>query len=1047
MGADDGIIIPFIPDASKLDAALLSTIEQLEQTGQLSAEVSAQFKQAMQIASQSTQQTTAQVENLNTSFKDMSKNIAGGAFREAQAGLKSYGTEIDNTVKKHVSLRTQIRQLINDLGEMRLAGKEGTQQFRDMQAQVAILDREMLISRGQVKNLAEEFRGLRVAAEAIHGVNAAMQIGVGTMSVFGTENEHVEKTMRSLMGVMLIANGVQEAANLLKATSTVRMVAEETATNALTAATWLFAEASAAAWAATLGAITLVAAAIGGLIFVYEKFIGQNATLLKMQQQFLDFSKAHYDAAKARQEIEKDNGERAVKDAEQNLANLKAQKASTDDLRKAEAQLAQARVDAATQNLSVITEAVDKFKQSPKDAEEAQKKMIAQMEELERQKEKLLKTTINPFATGAKFDESMKKQKEALETLNAQIKTIKDALQEYSTAINNQVNESLEAEREIEKELLELDRDRFKLKVANALQGSKIELDAKKSELEAEKKLQLQAIDDESGDEQDKATRKEIIQAEFRKKELELDRNFYVAGLENAKANFDAENLLVRKGTEAELNVKIESLAKQAQIDQAKIKDSATAADEIKRINEKLIADVTKLNKDFDDAQRQQDLRGDVVVAEAKAELIAKGTKQELQAQKDIYVAENKLQIDNINTTITNEKLKSAEILKANNDLIKKLQDADQSFLTEQIKTQTKYQDTIIALANAQKQNVDNTPGAIDKDKLNAQLNVLEKQKNALEQQVAHAADQYQLDLKNAGDNADKKGDITNQYNKQSELFGQQYRNLQQQQSDAIIKYQVKQAQDALKVFKDFSQQIADSIFQIQKERIDKGYELRIDKLEKEKDFELNNANISSAQRIAIQKKYDKEIAAQKLAQWKADQQAKEEQAAINGALAIVNILATMPWTTFGVTQAVAIAASVAATAAQIAVISSQKPPAFAKGTPVGTPDTPYGMKLVGEQGPELIYTPGGERIIPADATARILAQYQVPTMLGIDANAFAAQNSTSTDINYDKLGRTVAEALKANPQTLINMDKSGLTTYLIQRGNKHQMLNNKFKG
>lgn len=55
-------------------------------------------------------------------------------------------------------------------------------------------------------------------------------------------------------------------------------------------------------------------------------------------------------------------------------------------------------------------------------------------------------------------------------------------------------------------------------------------------------------------------------------------------------------------------------------------------------------------------------------------------------------------------------------------------------------------------------------------------------------------------------------------------------------------------------------------------------------------------------------------------------------QAVINGALAVTNILATVPKADFGIMTAILIAAAVASTAAQIGVIASTKPPELAKG-------------------------------------------------------------------------------------------------------------------
>ena len=206
----------------------------------------------------------------------------------------------------------------------------------------------------------------------------------------------------------------------------------------------------------------------------------------------------------------------------------------------------------------------------------------------------------------------------------------------------------------------------------------------------------------------------------------------------------------------------------------------------------------------------------------------------------------------------------------------------------------------------------------------------------------------------------------------------------------------------------------------------------------------MNNNNLTQAQKLAIQRKFDKEQAAVKLQQWKADQKSKEEQAIINGALAITNAFATAPWPLSIITAATA----AATTAVQVATIAAQKPPQFAKGTPKGTPVTPAGTKLVGEHGPELIYTPGGERIITAPDTAAILAKYDVPALPNVSpAIAMRANlNHTHPLINEDTLAKKIALEISKQTKPHLTFDKNGFTAHLINRGSKTTILNNKYK-
>lgn len=244
-----------------------------------------------------------------------------------------------------------------------------------------------------------------------------------------------------------------------------------------------------------------------------------------------------------------------------------------------------------------------------------------------------------------------------------------------------------------------------------------------------------------------------------------------------------------------------------------------------------------------------------------------------------------------------------------------------------------------------------------------------------------------------------------------------------------------------------FAQDTSNKILAIKDQARNARYNAEIRKLQQQSRFELDNNNLTAAQKLAIQKKYQKEEAALKLQQWKAEQKSKETQAVINTALAVVNALATAPWPVD-----IAMAAAAAATgAAQIAVIAGQKPPQFAKGTPTGAAGTPAGFKLVGEKGPEFIYTPGGERVIDAPDTAALLNKWGIPSystpMPSADTETVkhTATGSTRQVIDEDSLAKKIAVEMSKAAKPVFHWDRNGFTTHLVSMGGKKTIVNNKY--
>jgi len=117
-------------------------------------------------------------------------------------------------------------------------------------------------------------------------------------------------------------------------------------------------------------------------------------------------------------------------------------------------------------------------------------------------------------------------------------------------------------------------------------------------------------------------------------------------------------------------------------------------------------------------------------------------------------------------------------------------------------------------------------------------------------------------------------------------------------------------------------QTTSDAVFSIMENNRQAALNGALSHIEKQRQSELENKNLTEAQKKKINDKYDAQVKAEKLKAWKADQAAAVAQAIINGALAVTKALPNIP---------LAVLSGVTA-AAQVAVILGQKPPEFAQG-------------------------------------------------------------------------------------------------------------------
>lgn len=228
-----------------------------------------------------------------------------------------------------------------------------------------------------------------------------------------------------------------------------------------------------------------------------------------------------------------------------------------------------------------------------------------------------------------------------------------------------------------------------------------------------------------------------------------------------------------------------------------------------------------------------------------------------------------------------------------------------------------------------------------------------------------------------------------------------------------------------------------------------------IQTLEDQKNAELANANLTKQQQAAINKKYADKEKAEKLAAWKADQEAKKEQAIINGALAITNALATAPTVLAGIALAALIGLE---TAVEVTKISQAKPPKFRHGkVDIKGPGTPTSDSI-----PAMIST--GESVIKAESTAKwkdaLIAINEnrfedylhnkfksfVFPHIGDDVQPAFAKNG----IDYEVLAYHVASQMKgiipAPAQVHNTIDEHGLHSFVTKGKERTEFKNKKYK-
>jgi hypothetical protein len=264
--------------------------------------------------------------------------------------------------------------------------------------------------------------------------------------------------------------------------------------------------------------------------------------------------------------------------------------------------------------------------------------------------------------------------------------------------------------------------------------------------------------------------------------------------------------------------------------------------------------------------------------------------------------------------------------------------------------------------------------------------------------------------------------------------------------------------EEAIKAYTELAissaQTLSDTIFTINQQNRDAETASILETLSMRKDAELANKNLTDAQRLQIEERYAQQEAEIKTRAWEGQKQAATMQAIINGALAIGNILATVPGGPLNPATIASLAAAAIATSAQVAIIQNAQPPKFADGGMVGG--------QLHSSGGTLIEAERGEYVINRQSTSDYLPSLKVlnsgevePTFANNILTALAngtfdlaaqfqtKQSASSDGINYDKLDRIMA---KHKSNLNVNIDEQGLTTFLLKENSRVEFRNKKMR-
>jgi len=220
------IIVDFIPDFSKIQ----SGVDQLQASGQISEAFAAEMKAAQKPVNDLSKTVVNASGKIVHSFEDIEKHVNSlvqefidGFMEGINETLKESGLTLDEFLKKiqegtgiQKSMKSELREMNEALGRMKVAGQDGTQAYKDLAAKAAEYRDAIGDVNEEVNKMASDTSKIDTVIEAVGALAAAGQIAAGAQALFGDESKELQETLVRLNAVMAIANGIQQIQNVLQ---------------------------------------------------------------------------------------------------------------------------------------------------------------------------------------------------------------------------------------------------------------------------------------------------------------------------------------------------------------------------------------------------------------------------------------------------------------------------------------------------------------------------------------------------------------------------------------------------------------------------------------------------------------------------------------------------------------------------------------------------------------------------------------------------------------------------------------------------------------
>lgn len=152
-------------------------------------------------------------DNLSNTLKSVKNNIEGVGKSTSQ--LDRISEKFGKIENSTAPLKKRLRELQALIAQMNFDGMVDNDVFVRMTAKAAEMKDALGDAQQSILLMSSDTAKLDAVIEGMQGIAGVASIATGAISLFGTENENLERAMLKVQSAIAITNGVQQIANML----------------------------------------------------------------------------------------------------------------------------------------------------------------------------------------------------------------------------------------------------------------------------------------------------------------------------------------------------------------------------------------------------------------------------------------------------------------------------------------------------------------------------------------------------------------------------------------------------------------------------------------------------------------------------------------------------------------------------------------------------------------------------------------------------------------------------------------------------------------